>query len=170
MTTNGTWNVGTCLNTAKTDGLNYGIAVLPYMKNKVTLCTSGANVVFSQSKHQKEAMDFVKWYVQEDNCWNLISSGIWMPTLEKYYKDETFTHKWVDNANFPPYTDYKSAVVDNAMSDSAQHAGWFYTNNCYDFNTLLSSILGDVWTGKTTAKDAITKNLDALKAAHEGNK
>jgi len=34
---------------------------------------------------------------------------------------------------------------------------------------LLGSVLGDVWTGKTTAKDAISKNLDALKAAHSGN-
>jgi multiple sugar transport system substrate-binding protein len=168
MTTNGTWNVGTCLNTAKEEGLNYGVAVLPYMKDKVTLNTSGANVVFSQTKHAKEAMEWIKWYNSEENSWSLISSGIWMPTLDKYYTDETFTHKWVDNPNFPDYAEYKSAVVDYAKSTS-RPASWFYTNHTTDFNTLLGSILGDVWTGKTTAKDAITKNLDALKAAHEGN-
>jgi multiple sugar transport system substrate-binding protein len=169
MTTNGTWNVGTCLNTAKEEGLNYGVAVLPYMKDKVTLCTSGANVVFSQTQHPEEAMEWIKWYNSEENSWSLIESGIWMPTLDKYYKDETFTHKWVDNPNFPAYDEYKSAVVDYAMSSAAKSASWFYTNNTSDFNTLLGSVLGDVWTGKTTAKDAITDNLDALKAAHEGN-
>ncbi|WP_438444172.1 ABC transporter substrate-binding protein [Gorillibacterium sp. sgz5001074] len=170
MATNGTWNVGTSLNTAKEKGLHYGVAVLPYMKDKVTLNTSGASVVFSQTKHPKEAMEWLKWYNSEENNWGLISSGIWMPTLEKWYKNETLTHKWVDNPNFPPYDQYKSAVVDYAQSSAARPASWFYTNNTTDFNTLLGSVLGDVWTGKTTAKDAISKNLDALKAAHKGKK
>ena len=169
MTTNGTWNVGTSLNVAKEDGLNYGIAVLPYMKEKVILATCGANAVFSQGNHVAEAMEWVKWYSQEENFWNLVSQGIWMPLLEKWYTDEELTHQWLDNPNFPPYDEYKAAVVDNALSPNVKHAGWFYTNNCGDFNTLLSSVLGDVWTGKTTAKEAITKNLDALKAAHEGD-
>lgn len=169
MSTNGAWNVGTCLNTAKEEGLNYGVAVLPYMKEKITLNTGGANVVFSQTKHQKEAMEWIKWYSQEDNNWELISSGIWMPTLDKWYKDEALTKKWVENPNFPPYEEYKSAVVDYAQSPAARPAAWFYTNNTTDFNTLLGSVLGDVWTGKATAKDAITKNLEALKNAHAGN-
>lgn len=169
MATNGQWNVGTSLNTAKEEGLKYGVAVLPYMKEKVTLNTGGANVVFSQTKHPKEAMEWLKWYNSEENNWGLISSGIWMPTLEKWYTDEALTRKWVENPNFPPYEEYKSAVVDYAQS-SAKPASWFYTNNTTEFNTLLGSVLGDVWTGKTTAKDAITKNLDALKAANKGNK
>jgi multiple sugar transport system substrate-binding protein len=169
MATNGAWNVGTSLNTAKDEGLNYGVAVLPYMKDKVTLNTGGANVVFSQTKHPEEAMEWLKWYNSEENNWGLISSGIWMPTLQKWYTDEALTHKWVDNPNFPPYEQYKSAVVDYAQSSAARPASWFFTNHTTDFNTLLGSVLGDVWTGKTTAKDAITKNLDALKAAHTGN-
>ncbi|WEK53570.1 MAG: sugar ABC transporter substrate-binding protein [Candidatus Cohnella colombiensis] len=170
MATNGAWNVGTSLNTARDGGLNYGVAVLPYMKEKVTINTGGANVVFSQTKHPKEAMEWIKWYAQEENSWGLIEAGIWMPTLDKWYKDESFTHKWVDNPNFPPYAEYKSAVVDFAQSSAARPAAWYYTAHTADFNTLLGSILGDVWTGKTTAKDAITKNLDALKAANKGNK
>lgn len=170
MATNGAWNVGTSLNTAKDEGLKYGVAVLPYMKDKVTLNTGGANVVFSQTKHPKEAMEWLKWYNSEENNWGLISSGIWMPTLQKWYTDEALTHKWVDNPNFPPYEEYKSAVVDYAQSSAARPASWFFTNYTTDFNTLLGSVLGDVWTGKSTAKDAITKNLDALKAAHTGNK
>lgn len=169
MTTNGAWNVGTCLNTAKEEGLNYGVAVLPYMKEKITISTGGANVVFSQTKHPKEAMEWIKWYNSEENSWSLIESGIWMPTLDKWYTDETLTHKWVDNPNFPPYEEYKSAVVDYAQSPAARSTAWFYTNHTTDFNTLLGSVLGDVWTGKTTARDAILKNLDALKAAHDGS-
>lgn len=168
MTTNGAWNVGTCLASARSEGLNYGVAVLPYMKQKVTICTGGPNVVFSQTKHPQEAMEWVKWYSQEDNSWDLIKAGIWMPILDKWYTDESLTHKWVDNPNFPPYADYKSAVVDYARN-YAQSTAWYYVNNTNDFNTLLGSQLGDVWTGNKTAKQAITDGYSALVAAYKGN-
>jgi len=171
MGTGGQWNIGTALASARDEGLNYGVAVLPYMKEKVTLCTGGPNVVFNQTKHQAEAMEWLKWYSQEENSWGLIESGIWMPILEKWYTDEALTRKWVENPNFPPYDEYKSAVVDYAKDMSiTRSASWYYVNNTVDFNDLLNSILGDVWTGKTTAEDAILNNLDALNAAYKGDK
>ncbi|MDA3957092.1 sugar ABC transporter substrate-binding protein [Oceanispirochaeta sp.] len=166
MTTNGQWNIGTCLASARDEGLNYGVAVLPYMKEKVTICTGGPNVVFSQSKHQAEAMEWVKWYAKEENSWNLIELGIWMPVLEEWYTDEAKTHKWVDNPNFPPYDEYKSAVVDYALNYS-RSAAWYYVNNTVDFNTLLGSLLGDVWVGNKTAKEVISEKADALRSAYQ---
>ncbi len=168
MATGGAWNVGTCLASARDEGLNYGVAVLPYMKDKVTICTGGPNVVFSQSAHPAEAMEWVKWYLQEENSWSLIESGIWMPILEKWYTDDELTHKWVDNPNYPPYDEYKSAVVDYAM-DYAESTSWYYVNNTNDFNALLGSILGEVWTGDKTAAEAIEAGLPGLQSAYEGN-
>ncbi len=168
MATGGAWNVGTCLGTAREEGLNYGVAVLPYMKKKVTICTGGPNVVFSQTKNAAEAMEWIKWYAQEENSWSLIESGIWMPILEKWYTDEKLTHKWVDNPNFPPYEEYKSAVVDYAMG-YAKSTSWYYVNNTVDFNALLRSVLGEVWTGNQSVKEAVEDGYDALVAAYKGN-
>jgi len=169
MGTGGQWNIGTCLASAKEEGLNYGIGVLPYMKKKVTLCTGGPNVVFIQTKHPKESKEWLKWYAKEENSWGLIESGIWMPTLEKWYTDETLMRKWVENPNFPPFDDYKKCVIDTAKDMSiTRSASWYYVNNTNDFNDLLNSILGDVWTGRTTATEAITSNIEALKAAFRG--
>lgn len=167
MTTNGAWNVGTSLASARAEGLAYGVAVLPYMKEKVTICTGGPNVVFSQTKHPKEAMEWVKWYMQEENSWSLIETGIWMPILDKWYTDEALTRKWVENPNFPPYDEYKKAVVDYARTHS-RSTSWYYVNNTNDFNTLLGSVLGEVWTGKKTAKDAIAQNYNQLVSAFKG--
>ena len=102
MSTGGAWNVGTCLPSVRSDiGLNYGVARLPVMKNEVTICAGGPQVVFSQTKHPAEAMEFIKWYIQEEKSWvSLIATGIWMPILEKYYTDETLTNKWIDNPKF----------------------------------------------------------------------
>ncbi len=167
MTTNGAWNVGTSLASARNEGLDYGVAVLPYMKEKVTINTGGPHVVFSQTKHPKEAMEWIKWYMQEENSWALIESGIWMPILDKWYTDDELTRKWVENPNFPPYDEYKSAVVDYAKEYS-KSTSWYYVNNTNDFNTLLGSILGEVWTGKMSAKQAIETNYPALVSAFKG--
>lgn len=170
MTTNGTWNIGTTLSEAKTkNGLDYGIAVLPYMKDKVTINTAGPNVVFNTTKHPKEAMEFLKWYCSEDNNWDgLINTGIWGPISGNYYTDETMTKKWLNNPNFPPYEQSKAVLVDYSK-DYSHQACWYYTKNVDQFDPLLASTLGDVWTGKATAQKAITDKLPALKAAFQGN-
>lgn len=169
MTTNGAWNIGTCLAEARDEGLNYSIGILPYMEKKVTINTGGPNVVFSQTKHPEEAMEWIKWYSREENSWDaLIATGIWMPILDSYYTDETMTRKWLENPAYPEYEDAKAVLVDYAMNYS-QPTSWFYTNNTLDFNDLLGSVLGNVWTGKITAEQAINDNIAALKAAHSGN-
>jgi ABC-type sugar transport system, periplasmic component len=169
MGTGGQWNIGTCLGTAKKEGLNYGVAVLPYMKEKATLCTAGSIVIFNQTKHLQEAFEYVKWAALEENSWSLIEQGITMPRLDKWYKDETLLHKWIDNPNFPPFDQYKSAVVDYALDSTITHpAAWFNVDNMADFEAVVQSALGDVWTGKTTAEKAITANYDKFVAAFEG--
>lgn len=169
MTTNGAWNIGTTLSAAKAEGLNYGMGVLPYMKEKVTIATGGPNVVFSQGEHQAEAMEFLKWYSREENNWDgLISTGIWAPVLSSYYDGGELTQKWLNNPNFPEYEQSKAVLVDY-VNEYAVPTSWYYTNNTTDFNELLGSVLGSVWTGEQTAEQAITSNLSALVAAHAGN-
>lgn len=168
MTTNGAWNIGTCLEAAREEGLNYGIAVLSYMKEKVTICTGGPNFVFNQTEHPEEAMEFIKWYSSEENSWDgLIAKGIWMPITDRYYNDEEMTRKWLENPAYPDYEGSKPVLCDY-VRDYAKPTSWYYVNNTVDFNALLGSVLGDVWTGKITARQAIDDNYDALVAASEG--
>ncbi|MCL2243486.1 MAG: sugar ABC transporter substrate-binding protein [Treponema sp.] len=167
MATGGQWNVGTAFPEWKAAGNNYGVAVLPHMGTKVTINTGGPVVVFSQSRNQAAAMEWLRWYTQEENSWGLIESGIWMPILDKYYTNEADTRRWVNNPNFPPYAEYKSAVVDYARTNS-RSAAWYYTPNTNDFNQVLGAALGDVWTGRRTARDAITGAAAALRRANSG--
>ncbi len=168
MYINGQWSIGVWLGLARTtDGLDYGVGVLPYMKEKATLNTGGVNVAFATTKHPAEAMEWLKWYAKEENSWGLIETGIWMPVLSSYYTDEELTHKWVDNPNFPPYDEYKAAVVDYAMN-YARPTSWYWVNRTNLFNDALSTILAPCWSGNETVADAITKNIDALIAANQG--
>lgn len=168
MYINGQWSIGVWLGPAKhSDGLDYGVGVLPYMQDKVTLNTGGVNVAFSTSKHPEEAMEWLKWYAREENAWGLIEAGIWMPVLSSFYTDEALTRKWVENPNFPPYEEYKSAVVDYAVNN-ARPTSWYWVNNTNKFNDALSSILAPAWSGNITIAEAITQGLDQLKAANQG--
>ncbi len=168
MYVNGQWSIGVWLGPARaSDGLDYGVGVLPYMKEKVTLNTGGVNVAFATTKHPEEAMEWLKWYAREENAWGLIQSGIWMPVLSSYYTDETLTRKWVENPNFPPYDEYKAAVVDYAVNN-ARPTSWYWVNNTNLFNDALSSILAPAWSGNVTVADAITANLEQLVAANQG--
>ena len=159
MATGGAWNVGTCVCDVD---FNWGVARLPVMENEVTICTGGPQVVFEGGKHQAEAMEFIKWYMKEENSWDsLIATGIWMPILEEYYTNEELTHKWVDNPNFPAYDEYKAAVVDYAM-ENAQSTCWYYIPHTTEFIEYLRSILGTVWTGEETAADALANGYPVL--------
>ena len=163
MATNGQWNIGTAFPGS---GINYGVAPLPYMKEKLTINTSGAAVVFNTGNEQRTAaaMEFIKFMTDVESVWDtLVASGIWMPNKMKYYTDPALTARWINNPNFPD--NYKVAVVDYTLSH-AKPTAWYYTPNTGEFNTLLQSILGDVWTGARTAQQAIQANIAALKRIH----
>ena len=152
MVTDGTWNVGTYLGPdAK---FKYGVGVLPYFKDKLTICTGGPNVVFASTKHPEEAMTWLKWYCDETNNWDLIKAGTWMPILESWYTDAAKTDQWIGNENFPDKAMYKSAVVDYTLK-YAKSTSWYYVSGTDVFNASLNVALSYIWNGDKTAKDAI---------------
>ena len=166
MATDGAWNVGTFLGPSA--DFEYGVGVLPYMKEKVTICTGGPNVVFSTTEHPEEAMEWLKWYYQEENSWSLIEAGTWMPILDSWYTDEEKTDKWINNPNYPEHDMYKSAVVDYAR-DNSKSTAWYYVNGTEEFNATLDSVFSGVWSGDQTMQEAIEENLDELNEIFEEN-
>ena len=166
MSTDGAWNVGTYLGPdAK---YTYGVGVLPYFKDKVTICTGGPNVVFSQTEHPEEAMTWLKWYYQEENSWSLIEAGTWMPILDSWYTDQTKTDKWISNPNFPEKEMYQTAVVDYAR-DNSQSTSWYYVNGTEEFNSTLDTVFSYIWTGDMTAQEALDQYYDELNSIFEEN-
>lgn len=159
MATDGAWNVGTFLG--PNADFEYGVGVLPYMEKKVTICTGGPNVVFATTEHPQEAMEWLKWYYQEENSWSLIEAGTWMPILDSWYTEADKTDKWINNPNFPESTMYKSAVVDYAMNDAVS-TSWYYVNGTEEFNATLDSAFSGVWAGTQTMQEAIDENKAEL--------
>ena len=168
MATCGQWNVGTFFPQYVADGGSYGIGVLPYMKNKVTIATAGPVGVFASSPNAEAAGEFVRWYNSAENNWGLIESGIWMPATADFYTDEAKLQSWIGNPNFP--AEYRTAVVDVAKDPAVNKpTGWYYSNNVNKVYNVLQPALVEAFNGTKTVADVIAANLDALKAAHAGN-
>ncbi len=164
MATDGQWNVGTFLG--PNADFEYGVGVLPYMKEAVTICTGGPNVVFATTEHPEEAMEWLKWYYQEENSWALIEAGTWMPILDSWYTEADKIDKWISNPNFPEKEMYKSAVVDYAKNN-ATSTSWYYVNGTEEFNATLDSVFSGVWAGTQTMQEAIAEYKEELLSIFE---
>ena len=161
MAINGTWSIGVWLSDAMNNhGLNYSVGVLPSMGTPLTLATAGLAVQYEGSEHPEAAAEFLAWFAATENNWSLIEGGIWMPRYESWYRDEAKMREWADNENHPPFEDFRSAVIEYSLN-YARSFGWHWVPGYDAFLPELATVLADVWSGDTTAQEA----LDAARPA-----
>jgi len=168
MATEGQWAVGFYADS----DINYGVAVLPYMKQKVNIATGGPVVVFAGTQHPVEVADFVRWYTEEENNFSLIEAGWWMPTKSNWY-EEPLLSKWIDDVPLRarlPADAYRSAIVDVALDFSVtRSAGWYYTPNTIEIiNRILNPALVDAIRGNKTVAQVIEEVRPAMEDAIRG--
>jgi len=165
MATSGQWEIGVSLANSVKDGLDYGVAVLPKMKKAVTYNTGAPYGVFNTTKEKAAAMEFIKWYADEQNQWDIILNGTLMPIMSKWYSSEAEMRKWADpqvtKTPRPAFDEYKTAVIDYAMRNAVQ-VPWYYFNGYDGLNDILESGIENVWNGKRTAASYITEILPQL--------
>jgi multiple sugar transport system substrate-binding protein len=166
MCTEGQWATG--FRALDFGNFDYGVGVLPYMKERVTICTGGLVGMFSQTQYPEETAEFVRWYSDEEFNFGLIEAGWWMPTKMKWYTDDALLQRWVfDNAMRQPLTadNYKTAIVDVAMDTSVtKQTAWYYTPNYYETELIIMPALAEAANGSRTAKEVMDSVRDAAQA------
>ncbi len=167
MCTEGQWATGN--RGAGFEGIDYGVGVLPYMKQKANICTGGPTGVFATSEHKEEAAEFLRWYNSEENNIGTILAGWWMPTKLNWYTDEALLKSWVDDCELrQPLTAeaYKTAIVDVALDfDVTKSTAWYYTPNTYEVLVkTLQPALVEAINGSKTAKEVIASVRDAMQS------
>jgi multiple sugar transport system substrate-binding protein len=90
-----------------------------------------------------------------------------MPRYESWYRDEALLREWADNADHPPFDDFRSAVVEYSLTN-AQSAFWYWVPGADPFLGVLSTALAPVWSGDETAVEALTAARPALVSAIGG--
>lgn len=149
--------------------VKYDIGVLPKLKRSVALGLSGATVIFKNAKHPEEAWLLFKWLSNPDNAIELYSSGLWMPTLKKWYTDASLVAKWVDAnpAAHPP--GFKDAMLEQYFHYSAPGTMYYMTNYA-KIKSIVMSGLEDVWLGRKTAQEALDEIAPAVQPEIRGRK
>ena len=176
MAVNGTWSFGVWLGGARENhGLNFNVGVLPRMNSQATIATAGVNVLMADSRNPEAASIWLAWYAQPENAWDLVEGGIWMPIFSEWYHNDDLMRRWSDNnyagrasQNFPPFEDYRAAVIETSLSPIVYSAAWYTVGNMDVFLDVLGTVLAPVWDGSQTAQQAIAGGMDALRAANAG--
>ena len=166
MCTEGQWATGF---RSGLEGIDYGVAVLPYMKDKVTIATGGPTGVFATTKYPQEAADFLRWYNSEENNIGTIMAGWWMPTKQNWYTDQTLLKSWVDDCELRaalPADAYKTAIVDVALDTNVTHqTAWYYTPNTFEVLVkTLQPALVEAINGTKTVKEVIDSVRESMQA------
>ncbi|MNW28820.1 putative ABC transporter substrate-binding protein YesO [compost metagenome] len=149
MIIDGSWNH---LDLSKTN-INWGVGVLPVLKDYKSFFIGGSLIIFKNTKHPKEAWEFTKFLTDPQNVIEL-HQGLWMPQLKKWYEEPQLIDKWA-NEKLPGRP---SGFQDAVMRSTFEHAEPSPENNVKNFveiDAALSAALDQVWLGEKTAEDAM---------------
>ncbi|MCL2821080.1 MAG: sugar ABC transporter substrate-binding protein [Oscillospiraceae bacterium] len=167
MGTDGQWSTGF----AGDSDIDYGVAVLPYMKQQANITAGGPVAVFADTDHPDEAAEFLRWYSDPENNWGPIEAGWWMPNMMNWFTDEALLKRWIDdtpNRARLPASSFRTAMADVALHPSTQPTGWYYTPNTDQVDRILIASLSEAANGSKTVAQVIEEVRPALEAALAG--
>jgi multiple sugar transport system substrate-binding protein len=156
MVVDGTWDLLTLGITKQQQGLDFGVGVLPYMKNLATTSVGTPIVVYKSSKHIPQALELLKFVMNPENSLPLLKSGLWLPNEKQWYTDPKLIAEWTDNPVHPP--EYKQAVVDFALNYS-HRLPEYYVPTFGKMDDVVEAALQQVWLGQKSAADVINNEI-----------
>ncbi|MGG1516580.1 sugar ABC transporter substrate-binding protein [Paenibacillus oryzisoli] len=146
--------------------VNYGIGVLPKMKNSMAMGISGVSAMFKSTKHPEETWLLTKFLADPAGALDLYKGGLWMPTLKKWYTDPALVAQWAENNPAHP-EGFKDAFMNNLLNNNTA-SPVYYVKNFGKVSALAFSALDPVWLGKMTAEQALKEVAPKVQAEIQG--
>ncbi|SEC75191.1 sugar ABC transporter substrate-binding protein [Paenibacillus sp. GP183] len=157
MAIDGQWSL---LDFASTK-MNFGMGVLPKFKTAKTMLLGAPTVIFANTKHQKEAMEFYLYHNDPEQV-DLYAKGLWMPLEMKYYDQQEYIDKWTKNDVHP--TEFKDAIIDYTLKN-AEGSPSYSLKNFAEIDPKITAGLDKIWTNSAPAKqvlDDLQKTIEPL--------
>lgn len=151
---------------AQSEGLDYGIGVLPKLTGTRSVYSGALGVVFSSSKHPEEAWALLKYITNPESSLELFRDGLWMPNRKAYYTDEDKIATWA-SLNKARVEGYQDVLVKPILDDS-EVTSEVYVKNFGDINNILLPALDQAWTGKKTVDQVMEEIMPDLVPLLEG--
>lgn len=163
---NGSWDLSNVINAQKEAGVNYGVAVLPKMKEAITCNSGGPAVMYNTTEHPEEVLEFYSYMMDPERVLDILITGAWLPNEASWYTDEDKIELWTSGENV---TDEAKEVI-LSYTNSNAIAQWpvYYVPGWGDMMSISDSVMDSVWNGSATVEEALMPVMDEIKTCFEG--
>jgi multiple sugar transport system substrate-binding protein len=155
MLIDGQWKL---LDFASMDGLNYGVAVLPKMKEPKTMIFGSPTVIFAGTEHLDAAIQFYKYH-NDPQVVDLFERGLWMPLDQAYYTEPARIAAWLDNPAHPP--EARGALVDYTLCCVVRAPHYYVKNFGQIADEAIQPAFDRLWWNMGTPADAMSAAVAA---------
>lgn len=162
MVIDGSWNH---LDLVKAN-MNWGVGVLPVLKEYKSFFLGGSLVIFKSSKHPKEAWEFSKFLIDPNNVLEMYQ-GLWMPNAVKWYEDPQMIDKWASETLPGRPKGFQDAVM-RATYEHMEPAPENNVKNFIEIDAATTAGLDQVWLGTKTADQALKEVEAKIKPLVQG--
>ncbi|MDQ8736347.1 sugar ABC transporter substrate-binding protein [Paenibacillus sp. LHD-38] len=131
--------------------MNVGMGVLPKFKEPKTIVLGAPTVVFANTKHPNEALEFYIYHNNPEQV-DLFSRGLWMPLEEAYYNEPAKIDSWIKNDAHP--AEYKEAVIDYTLNFAGRSPS-YSLKNFVEIEPKINAALDKIWTNKDPAEKVL---------------
>lgn len=164
MYINGSWDLSNVINAQKEAGVRYGVAVLPKMKNAVTMNCGGPAVMFNTTEHSKEVLEFYAYMMDPERVVDILKTGAWLPNEAGWYTDADKIETWTSGENI---TDEAKEVILSYTNTEGAIAQWpvYYVAGWGDMMSVSDSVMDSVWNGNSSVEEALGLVMDEIKSS-----
>ncbi len=163
MTLNGSW---THADLAQTEDLNWGVGVLPILKEYKSFFHGGSLIIFKSTKNLEAALKLHNWIINPENVLEL-HQGLWIPQLKSWLTEEDKLAQWASEDLPGRPTGFVDAVV-RSTYEHAEPAPENNVNNFAEIDALVGPALDNVWNGEMTAQEAMDSIADKVAPLVDG--
>ncbi len=150
MSITGSW---THSDLAQAEELNWGVGVLPILKEYKSFFHGGSLVIFKSTKNVEAALKLHNWLINPENVLSL-HQGLWLPQLKSWYTDPEKIKQWASEDLPGRPAGFQDAVMRSTFENVMPSP----ENNVVNFaeiDALIWPALDNVWNGSKTAQEAM---------------
>lgn len=138
---------------AQTEDLNWGVGVLPVMKEYKSFFNGGSLIIFKSTKNVEAALKLHNWIINPANCIEL-HQGLWIPHLKSWLTEEDKVAQWASEELPGRPEGFYDAVIKSTLEHAAP-APENNVNNYAEINAIVKAVLDLVYSGEMTAQEAM---------------
>lgn len=152
MAIDGTWSMA---DLALTPNIQWGVGVLPKMKDLRYIITSGTLCIMKSTKHPTEAWELYKWVLDPEHAIEL-HRGLWLPQMPEWYTNPELIEKWAS----PTLPGRPEGFQTACMTEPLKYNTLDPETSIVNFDqieALVGPALDPLWLGKKTAQEVVNE-------------